>query len=291
LRRKKKSFDHPREDNKMNNPRESTMQADDGTPLFVRDWPLETPGRGGVVLMHGLGEHSGRYMHVARFFNERGWAVRAYDHRGHGRSGGPRGDVPDADAMLRDAKLVIEDFAANFPNPPLLLGHSMGGLIAAHYATRGISPLRGLILSSPALRIRLNGGQKILLKILSAIAPGFGAPNGLNSNYLSHDRAVVDAYNNDPLVHRKTSPRLLLGMLDAVEYAQSHAPAMKLKTLLLVAGDDHFVDPAGSEAFFNHFPPKIGTMHRYPALYHEIFNEIEAKQVFDDMREWVDKLP
>jgi alpha-beta hydrolase superfamily lysophospholipase len=275
----------------MTNPRELSLQAADATPLFVADWPLDAGARGGVVIMHGLGEHCGRYAHVARFFNECGWSVRTYDHRGHGRSGGPRGDQPDSDAMLRDAKIVIDDFSHTLAQPPLLLGHSMGGLIAAHYATRGMSPLRGLILSSPALRIRLSGAQKILLKILTAVAPGFGTPNGLDSNYLSHDRKVVDAYNNDPLVHRKTSPRLLNGMLAAIDYSHSHAPALKTRTLLLVAGDDRFVDPAGSEAFFAQLAPGIGTMHRYPGLYHEVFNEIDAQQVFGDLRTWLDGVP
>jgi alpha-beta hydrolase superfamily lysophospholipase len=275
----------------MSNPREFSLQAADATPLFVADWPLDAGARGGVVIMHGLGEHCGRYAHVARFFNECGWSVRAYDHRGHGRSGGPRGDQPDADAMLRDAKIVIDDFSRTLAQPPLLLGHSMGGLIAAHYATRGMSPLRGLILSSPALRIRLSGAQKVLLKILTAVAPGFGTPNGLDSNYLSHDRKVVDAYNNDPLVHCKTSPRLLNGMLAAIDYSYLHAPALKTRTLLLVAGDDRFVDPAGSEAFFTQLAPGIGTMHRYPGLYHEIFNEIDAQRVFGDLRTWLDGVP
>lgn len=271
----------------MNTPRESMLQAADATPLFVRDWPLGAGRRGSIVLMHGLGEHCGRYAHVARFLNECGYSVRAYDHRGHGRSGGARGDVPDSEALLRDAKVVIDDLSAKLQAPPLLLGHSLGGLIAAHYATRGISPLRGLILSSPALRIRLSGAQKFLLKILSAVAPGFGTPNGLDSGYLSHDKAVVDAYDGDPLVHPKITARLLNGMLDAIEYSQSHAPALQVRTLLLVSGDDHLVDASGSERFYAQLAPGVGTMHRYPALYHEIFNEIESRPVYDDLRTWL----
>jgi alpha-beta hydrolase superfamily lysophospholipase len=274
----------------MSDPRELTLMADDATPLFVRDWPLDAGGRDGIVLMHGLGEHCGRYAHVARFLNECGLTVRAYDHRGHGRSGGARGDVPDGGAMLRDAKAVIDDFAAKLPGPPLLFGHSMGGLIAAQYATREMSSLRGLILSSPALRIRLSGAQKFLLKILAALAPGFGTPNGLDSSFLSHDKAVVDAYNSDPLVHRKISARLLNGMLAAIEFSQSRAPALKLKTLLLFAGDDHLVDASGSEAFFAQLALGVGTMHRYPELYHEIFNELESRRVFEDLRVWLGQL-
>lgn len=276
----------------MTYPRELSLSAADGTPLHVADWPVDSAAAAGdgIVLMHGLGEHCGRYAHVARFFNDCGFSVRAYDHRGHGRSGGARGDVPDAETLMRDAKIAIDDFAQNLSAPPLLLGHSMGGLFAANYATRGLSPLGGLILSSPALRIRLSGAQKLLLQVLGAIAPGFGIPNGLESRYLSHRQEVVDAYDNDPLVHPKISARLLGAMLGAIEFAQAHASALSIKTLLLVAGDDHLVDAPGSGAFFRKLAPGVGTMHSYPGFYHEIFNEVEAGSVFDDIRAWLDEL-
>jgi alpha-beta hydrolase superfamily lysophospholipase len=269
--------------------RESALQAADGTPLYVADWLVEPPAAmfGGVVLMHGLGEHCGRYAHVARFFNDCGWSLRTYDHRGHGRSGGPRGDTPDDEALLRDAKIVVDDFARQLPAPPLLLGHSMGGLFAARFATAALSPLRGLILSSPALAVPVTGAQKMLLKVLRAIAPGFGVPNGLRAEFLSHDPAVVEAYLDDPLGHAKISARLLSSMLAAVEFAQSHAAALKIPTLLVVAGDDRLVDAAGSQRFFRQLAPGNATMHLYPGLYHELFNERDAEPVFADVRAWL----
>jgi alpha-beta hydrolase superfamily lysophospholipase len=271
--------------------REHTLSAADGTPLFVADWPIETSATAsrGIVLMHGLGEHCGRYPHVARFFNDCGYSVRAYDHRGHGRSGGARGDVPDADAITRDAKIVIEDFARGLAAPPLLLGHSMGGLFAAYFAARALSPLGGLILSSPALSIRLSGAQRLLLRILGVVAPGLGIPNGLQSRYLSHRQEVVDAYDNDPLVHRKISARLLRAMLQAIEVTRAQACGADIRTLLVVAGDDHLVDASGSEDFFRKLAPGAGTMHRYPGYYHELFNETDAGRVFDDLRVWLGK--
>lgn len=273
-----------------NQPREHSLSAADGVPLFVADWPLGAGAGEGIVLMHGLGEHCGRYAHVARFFNDCGYAVRSYDHRGHGRSGGPRGDALDAETVIQDAKRVIDDFSANLSEPPLLLGHSMGGTFAAFYATRALSPLGGLILSSPALAISLSGTQKLLLQVLGAIAPGFGIPNGLKSQYLSHRPEVVKAYNSDPLVHRKISARLLRAMLQAIEFAQNHASALGVNTLLLVAGDDHLVDASGSDAFFGKLTPGVGSMHSYAAYYHEIFNEVEAGRVFDDVRAWLARL-
>lgn len=265
--------------------REMSLAAADGTALRVVDWPL---GAGaGIVLMHGLGEHCGRYAHVARFFNECGYAVRAYDHRGHGRSGGARGDMPDTETVMQDAKIVLDDFARNLSAPPLLFGHSMGGLFAAYYATRAMSPLGGLILSSPALCIRLSGAQSLLLQILRVLAPGFGMPNGLDSRYLSHRQEVVDAYDSDPLVHPKISARLLRAMLEAIENSQAQASTLGVKTLLIVAGDDHLVDVSGSETFHTRLAPGVGTMHRYPGYYHELFNETGSGRVFDDVRTWL----
>lgn len=273
-------------------PRELSLQAADGTQLFIADWLIDPPTAAGegIVLMHGLGEHCGRYAHVARFFNDCGYAVRTYDHRGHGRSGGARGDVPDAETVMQDAKRVVDEFAQNLAAPPLLLGHSMGGTFAAYYATRALSPLGGLILSSPALRIKVTGAKKLLLRALAGVAPGFGAPNGLDSKFLSHRQDVIDAYDNDPLVHAKISARLLRAMLDAIEFAQRYAPALNIKTLLLVAGDDHLVDAEGASEFFSKLAPGVGAMHRYPGYYHELFNEVEAGRVFDDMRAWLRQL-
>jgi len=270
--------------------RELYLTAADGTSLYVADWPINAAAVKGIVLMHGLGEHCGRYAQVARFFNDCGYSVRTYDHRGHGRSGGARGDVPDAETLLQDARIAVEDFAQNLSAPPLLLGHSMGGLFAAYYATRALSPLGGLILSSPALRIRLSGAQKLLLRVLGAVAPGFGIPNGLESRYLSHRQEVVDAYAADPLVHSKISARLLRAMLEAIEFAQGQASTLKVVTLLLVAGDDHLVDADGSEAFFEQLAPGVGAMHAYAGYFHELFNEAEAGRVFDDLRAWLGRL-
>jgi alpha-beta hydrolase superfamily lysophospholipase len=269
--------------------RELELAADDGTRLFVRDLLVQTgPLRGGVVLMHGLGEHCGRYAQVARFFNQRGWSVRMYDHRGHGRSGGPRGDVPDDQALLRDARRVIADFAAGFEQPPLLLGHSMGGLFAAAFATAALAPLRGLILSSPALALALSAPQKILLASLGAVSPGLPVPNGLQTRYLSHDPEVVRAYENDPLVHAKITPRPLRCMLRTVDDAQNRAPSLSIPVLMLVAGDDRMVDARGSEAFFARLPAGTGVLQHYPDFYHEVFNEVQAQRPFGHLADWMD---
>ncbi|MFI4940120.1 MAG: alpha/beta hydrolase [Burkholderiales bacterium] len=274
---------------------ERTLTAADGTAIFVTDWlPAADSGAdtaaGGILLMHGLGEHCGRYGHVARFFNDCGLAVRTYDHRGHGRSGGKRGDVPDSDSMLHDAKMVFDDFARQFATPPMLLGHSMGGLLAARFAAENRSPLSALILSSPALAVPMSQVQKLLLKIFEAIAPGYTLSSRLDGRYLSHDPGVNSAVDKDALAHTRISARLMRCMLTSIEIAHAGAQAMKLPILMVVAGDDHFVDAKGSQVFFGRLPSGTATMHLYPEMYHEVFNEVDAHRVFEDVRSWLQKL-
>lgn len=262
------------------------LSMPDGTSLHIEDYRL-ADARGAIVIMHGIGEHSGRYRHVAQFLNEAGWSVRTYDHRGHGRSRGIRGDVGQGGDILQDAKLVIDDFASQTGAPPFLLGHSMGGLFAAHFALAGQSPLRGLVLSSPALAVPLTGLQKFLLKLMLAVAPHTGVPNGLQAQYLSHDENVVAAYKADPLVHGKISASLLRAMLASVAYCETNAPKLAMPTLMLVAGDDHLVNPEGSKQFFAKLPPGRGEFKFYQDFYHEIFNEPEQARPLAELRRWL----
>lgn len=271
-------------------PRSHQVSAADGTLLHVTDYLLPAAqARGSVVLMHGLGEHSGRYRHVARFFNDCGLSARSYDHRGHGRSGGDRGDVINGDPMVQDAEIIIDDFSAQFEQAPFLFGHSMGGLFAARFALAGLSPLRGLILSSPALAVSLSAFQVKMLKVMQVLAPAFGVPNGLSPSFISHDPSVVAAYKVDPLVHRRISARLLRSMLSSIDYCQAHAGSLTIPALLLVAGDDHLVDVEGSKRFFAQLPAGLGEMHVYDGMYHEVFNEVDAQRPFGDLQAWIER--
>jgi alpha-beta hydrolase superfamily lysophospholipase len=272
----------------------TSLKTADNTLLHVTDFLPNGRACNRILLMHGLGEHSGRYQHVAEFFCARGFAVRTYDHRGHGKSGGARGDVPNETALLDDAAAVMRDWGSQPDSPeapPFLLGHSMGGLFAARFAVAGIAPLSGLILSSPALALPLSAPQKLLLKILTAVAPGIAVSNGLKRRYLSHDSKVIQAYSQDPLVHSKITARLLNAMLAAIFITQRDAAQLRMPTLLVFAGDDHLVDPDGSEQLAKKLLPGILTRHRYNALYHEIFNENkpDAVAVFNDVSRWLNE--
>ena len=271
----------------------STYTASDGDNLAVQDWPLpeDLPLRGVVILVHGLGEHAGRYDHVARRLNEWGFAVRGYDHYGHGESDGIRGALPSPTRLLDDLADLIDSTRARLGSGPplLLLGHSMGGLVAASLVAQQLRPVQGLILSSPALDPGLNRFQRLLLAVLPRIAPNLSVGNGLDPNFISHDPAMVQAYKADPRVHDRISGRLARFIADGGPWLVSQAPQWKLPTLLMYAGSDRLVNPAGSRAFAAAAPPSVVTTRCFENLYHEIFNELDAEPVFEELKRWLDQ--
>ena len=271
----------------------SPLTAEDGTNLVVVDWPLsKAPVRGVVLIVHGLGEHAWRYDHVAEQLNEWGFAVRAYDQYGHGESMGPRGALPSADRLLSDLAEVIDEsrFRMSESTPLIVLGHSMGGLVAGRFVSLGLRPVQGLVLSSPALDPGLNAIQRMLLAVLPRIAPDLRIGNGLNADFISHDPAVVAAYKADPLVHDRISARLAAFIAETGPVTIAAAPSWTVPTLLLYAGDDKLVNPAGSRAFAASAPQAMVSTHCFEGMYHEIFNETAPQRalVFAELKRWLD---
>lgn len=270
------------------------LQADDGTALWLRRWP-QANARGRVVIVHGLGEHGGRYAWLAQALNTLGWAVFAHDLRGHGRSAGSRGRLRRTDDPLRDLAVVLDVARAEGGGPLLLLGHSLGGAIAARFVAEGLAPdpaawhrpVDALVLSSPALDPGLNAAQKLLLALLGPLAPNLAVHNGLKHEWISRDADVVRAYRDDPLVHDRVSARLVRCLLDAGATVLQHAPRWRVPTLLLYAGSDRCVAPRGSAAFAAAAPAAVVTTQAFAPLYHEIFNEPERDAVFGVLRDWL----
>jgi alpha-beta hydrolase superfamily lysophospholipase len=268
----------------------STFTASDGENLAVQDWPLadEVMPRGAVLLVHGLGEHAGRYEALAQRLNAWGFIVRGYDQYGHGMSGGVRGGLPHPHRLLDDLADLVETMRHRHPELPLLLlGHSLGGLVAAGFVARGVLAVDGLVLSSPAFATRLSPVQKLLMAIVPRVAPNLTLGNGLDPQYLSHDPEVVAAYRADTLVHDRVSGRLAGFFVEETALVRSCAPRWLVPTLLLYAGDDRVVDPAGSQRFAESAPSEVVTAHCYPGLYHEIFNEVDSQPVFAALRQWL----
>ena len=272
----------------------------DGLALHRFDGPAPAgPRRGTVLLVHGLGEHVGRYAHVAANLAGRGWAVVGFDQRGHGRSPGPRGGIPAAHSLLADLGAVVQAVRQANPGPLLLLGHSMGGLVAGRFVAEGLAPtpaawwqpVDGLVMSSPALDPGMNRGQKLLLALAAPLAPAVALGNGLQAAWISRDPAVVQAYQADPLVHDRVTPRLVRFIVDAGALVLQRAPAWRLPTLLLYAGADRCVAPRGSRAFALAAPLAWVQARCYDGLAHEIFNEPEQATVLADLGAWLSSQP
>jgi alpha-beta hydrolase superfamily lysophospholipase len=266
----------------------------DGLNLALYDWPLplRRRPRGVVLIVHGLGEHAWRYDPLAKQLNGWGFCVRAYDQRGHGESGGARGAIPHDDALLDDLAEVVQDtrrhIAQPWSCPLILLGHSMGGVVAASFVQRRMALVDALVLSSPALQTGIGALKKKLMVLLDRLAPNLALGNGLDASKISHDAGVVQAYQNDRLVHDRISARLACFIDESGPRVLAAAPGWSVPTLLMYAGDDKLVRAAGSTAFAQAAPSAVVTSERFEGLYHEIFNEQGSSAVFATLRHWLD---
>jgi len=285
--------------------RRSTLTTADHTPLAVYDWPAAGPdaagpdaaprrtSRGTVLLVHGLGEHAGRYAPLAARLNALGWSVRAYDQYGHGESAQLGSGRPGA--LARDLQLP-EHLAAiagatRVAGPLIVLGHSLGGLVAASAVSRGLLRPDGLVLSSPALAVDMAAWQRAAVGWLPRVAPSLTLGNGLKPEYLSHDPAVVAAYEADPLVHDRICARLGAFVAHEGERVCAAAGRWSVPTLLLYAGDDRLVSPRGSRAFAAAAEAAGAPVASrcFGTLYHEIFNEPDpADSPFTALATWLD---
>ena len=267
----------------------------DGLNVALYDWPLQSRQRprAVVLIVHGLGEHAWRYDAVAQRLNEWGFSVRAYDQRGHGESGGARGALQDDDDLLEDLEELIEDtrrhIALPWSCPLVLLGHSMGGLVASALVQRGRAAVDALVLSSPALDTGMSDFQRWLTRFLYRWAPDLTVSNGLDPSGISHDLEMVRTYQRDPLVHNRVSARLARFIDSNGPHVVAAAPCWPVPTLLMYAGADRLVRPDGSRAFAAVAPPPQVRSRCFDGLFHEIFNEADPSDVYTELRAWLDE--
>ena len=270
----------------------SILTAIDGSNVVVQDWPLDSSVklRGVVIVVHGLGEHAGRYEHVARHLNAWGFAVRGYDQCGHGESSGARGSLPSDTRLLDDLADMVDSTRTRYgkDTPVILIGHSMGGLVVGRFVSLQMRAIEGLVMSSPALDAGMNAFQKLLVSVLPKIAPDLRVGNGVKPQFVSHDPAVVAAYKADPLVHDRISARLARFIAAAGPQTLALAPQWTVPTLLMYAGDDRLLNPDGSRVFAAQAPKNVVTTQCFDTLYHEIFNEKDAGPVFATLKKWLD---
>jgi len=270
----------------------------DGTRLRLHTWPTPARPHGRVLIVHGLGEHGGRYAHVAQALGQAGWATFGYDHRGHGGSDGVRGGIPRHDALCADLAAVIDHLRADespFAGPFVLLGHSMGGLAAARFVAEALAatpaawsrPVDALVLSSPALDTGLSAAQRAQLWLGEHLLPDRPMPNGLKPAWVSRDPQTVRDYVADPLVHDRITARLARFIVSDGAQVLAAAPRWRVPTLLMWAGADRCVAPAGSAAFAAATPHPLVQHHAFEGLAHEIFNEPERAEVLACLTRWL----
>jgi alpha-beta hydrolase superfamily lysophospholipase len=268
--------------------------------LHLRRWPAAReagPARGTVQIVHGLGEHMGRYDGLAAALNAAGWHVAGHDLRGHGLSEGPRGQIVGEQTMLVDLAAVTDHLRDAGAGPHVLLGHSLGGLIAARFvaeslmnsASRWARDVDGVVLSSPALDPGLGRLRRAAVALLATTAPNLPLPNGLRASWISRDPAVVRRYREDPLVHGRITPQLAQFIVNAGGLVLRRAPRWRTPTLLMWAGADRCVAPAGSATFARIAPASLVTAREFPALFHEIFNEPERQAVIAQLTTWLQR--
>lgn len=258
--------------------------APDGGAQLVREWDPEGEPRGDLVLVHGIGEHSGRYAQVGSWFTEAGYRVRGFDLIGFGASSGPRGDIARWSLYLDQVEGHLRAMRTE-GRPLALMGHSLGGLIAAEYAVSERPQPDLLILSSPAL---MGGAawQRAIVPFFGRAFPTLSFPNVIKGSQLSRDPAVGEAYMSDPLNLFKTTARLGANALASQARVVPLLSRISIPTFVIHGGDDTLVPPEASQLLLG-LP---GVERRlYPDLRHECLNEPEGRQVVVDIVSWLDE--
>ena len=270
---------------------EGSFTAFDGLTLYRQWWLPDGDPKGVVMLVHGLGEHSGRYGHVAGRLIGAGYAVHALDHRGHGRSDGKRVFVTSYDEFMADMIQFRGLIETEHPGVPLfVLGHSMGGNIAMGHVLDHQDGLAGMVLSGPALQVGedLTPAKIKIFSLVAKVAPGF-RPEGLSADAISRDQAVVDAYRADPLVYTgKISAGLGAALIGAMQSFPDRYADLTLPVLVLHGTDDRLASIEGSRALEAGAVNADLTAKYYDGLFHEVFNEPEQDDVLNDLVEWLD---
>jgi alpha-beta hydrolase superfamily lysophospholipase len=262
-----------------------------GMNIFALEWAPETETRAALGLIHGLGEHIGRYHHVARRLTEAGYALVGFDMPGHGKSDGPRGFTSYAEISQEMDHLLVE-IGKRYPGKPAFLyGHSMGGVLVLEYVMKGRHNLRGAIVTAPGLAPGqpVPVWKQLVAKGLAGVMPSFSVSNGLDRDKLSRDRAVVQAYQDDPLVHDRASARLGRDILTRGNWTLAHAQEFPLPLLLMQGSADQIASTAATKRLAAIVPADRLTYQVWEGLYHEIHNEPEQEQVFEAMRNWLDQ--
>jgi len=281
----------------MNNPSlkpafgEDHFEGRSDCQLFFR-WARPSAPRAVLVVVHGLGEHSGRYDELAHALVAGNFAYYSFDLRGHGKSGGPRGDVHKFDDYLYDLNRFLGLVRQREKHLPIfLMGHSLGGILTVLYALDHQSELAGLITASTAFQLASPPGALSLLgaRVLSTVAPGVKLQNDLDPAQLSNDPALPAQYLSDPLVERQVTAKWASEFFSNYGRALQRAPELSIPLLVLHGGADEIADVAGARAFHERAGSSDKSLQVYTELRHELYTELpeNRNQVFADLIKWL----
>ncbi|MBW2699795.1 MAG: lysophospholipase [Deltaproteobacteria bacterium] len=269
---------------------ERFFNASDGLRLYYRRWAAAEP-KGIIGLVHGFAEHSGRYDELALDLVGGGYTVAAFDYRGHGQSGGRRAHIDAFDEYMDDLKsFLVEMEREGLAHKPILLGHSQGGLLVARLAELVPEVAKALVLSSPffGLAMKVPAVKLALAKAVSMLIPTLSMPSGVDSAWLSHDRAVVERYAADPLVSQVATARWFTETVKAQASTLADAGKIKLPTVVLQAGDDKLASLDATRKFFSALGSEDKQLEIYSEYFHEIFNEVGRDKVVADLLAWLE---
>ena len=268
------------------------LQTPDHLELFAQEWVSSSSPRGVIALIHGLGEHSGRYDHLAKWMNQYGFHVTAIDLRGHGHTAGARGHIPGYEAAGRDIDLLIADTAKRYPGLPIFLyGHSLGGALVLYHALKQHPAVKGVIATSPGLvpASPPTGATLLIAKVASKLAPSMLIDNGLDRSGLSRDPLTEEKYNADTLVHGKISAQLGLALINNGRWIIENGAQFSLPLLLMVGSKDRLVNPSAVDQLAKVIPAHLLTYKVWDGFYHELHNEPEKELVFEKIYLWLEK--
>lgn len=242
-----------------------------------------------MVIVHGIGEHIGRYDHVAAFFMGQGYAVTGIDHYGHGKSDGLRGASKGFEFMFDYLQEFLLHVKTAYNKPIVMYGHSMGGGVLTGFLLKRQPALLAAVISAPALIIGTRPGPvlKGVLKVVTSIVPHIRIPQGLDINKISHDKTAIEKFRNDPLRHGKLSFLLANDMIQNGSWCLKHANQLHVKTLLIHGNADEFTAVEGSRQFAASAPAGLLTFKEWNNLYHEMHNEPESIEVLNYIADWL----
>jgi len=272
--------------------KEGKFKGYKGLNLYYQCWLPDGSPQAVLLVAHGLAEHSGRYKNLVNYFVPKGYAVYAFDYRGHGKSEGRRSYVDRFSDYLADLKTFFDKVRKEQPDAKIfLVGHSLGGTLAIPYAVEHQQELAGVITSGASL-VASPTVSPVLIAIagvVSALAPKMGV-TVLDASTISRDKAVVDAYVNDPLVYRgKVPARTGAELAKMWRTLPERMPEIKLPILIMQGTADKLADPASSKLLYERVGSKDKMLKLYDGFYHEIYNEPEHKQVMADVEAWLAK--